>query len=164
MYDSRVILDRVLAMLREIPAVMDSLESDANIYAYEDSYPNKMDLAEAIRAMGRPELMGACSGVGAGRRDGAEVWEHRFSLYISPRPSDEDGGSPWDIWLAIANGKREPEAGPALNTEWWNEDVLAGAFLLTPPSVARRRLILSASEGKDYLEVTFAVQESGGNP
>ena len=66
MIDTSVLVDNLVAMLRDIPELVEEMGGDPErIYAYHDQYPKKVSLAHAIHQMPAPSIMAVWQGTGA---------------------------------------------------------------------------------------------------
>jgi hypothetical protein len=90
MIDSSVLVDNLVAALRDIPDLVTEVGSDSTrIYAYHDHFPKKASLAHAIHAMPAPGAMAVWQGTAPGSFGASDVWKHQVTLYLRARQTDE---------------------------------------------------------------------------
>ena len=63
MIDTSVLVDNLVATLRDIPDLVEEMGGDPErIYAYHDQYPKKVSLTHAIHQMPAPSIMAVWQG------------------------------------------------------------------------------------------------------
>ena len=83
MIDPSEIVTNLVAMLRDMPALVTEVGGDAaRIYAYHDSYPKNISLAHAIHQMPAPSIMAVWQGTQPGSFGGVDVWKHQITLFL----------------------------------------------------------------------------------
>ena len=94
MVDPSVLVDNLVAMLRDIQDLVLEMDGDPErIYAYHDQYPKQSSLAHAIHQMPAPSIMAVWQGTGPGSFGGMDVWKHQVTLYLRARETF-DGDPP----------------------------------------------------------------------
>ena len=77
MIDTSVLVDNLVATLRDIPDLVEEMGGDPErIYAYHDQYPKKVSLTHAIHQMPAPSIMAVWQGTAPGSFGGFDVWKH----------------------------------------------------------------------------------------
>ena len=67
MIDTSVLVDNLIATLRDIPALVEEMAGDPHrIFAYHDQYPKQVSLSHAIHTMPAPSIMAAWQGTAPG--------------------------------------------------------------------------------------------------
>ena len=86
MIDPSVLVDNLVAMLRDIQDLVLEMDGDPErIYAYHDQYPKQSSLTHAIHQMPAPSIMAVWQGTGPGSFGGMDVWKHQVTL-LPARP------------------------------------------------------------------------------
>ena len=94
MIDTSVLVDNLVAMLRDIPGLVEEMGGDPErIYAYHDQYPKQVSLAHAIHQMPAPSIMAVWQGTAPGSFGGFDVWKHQVTLFLRARETF-DGDPP----------------------------------------------------------------------
>src|SRR5512146_2772791 len=120
MIDTSVLVNNLVAALRDIPELVDEMGGDPErIFAYHDQYPKKASLAQAIHTMPAPSIMAAWQGTAPGAFGGFEVWKHSITLYGRARETfDGDPPTPYyRIFRLITKGVPSQSGQPMLNTQ-----------------------------------------------
>ncbi len=90
MIDPSVLVDNLVAMLRDIPGLVQEMNGDPErIYAYHDQYPKRSSLVHAIHQMPAPAIMAAWQGTSPGSFGGVDVWKHSVTLYLRAREAGD---------------------------------------------------------------------------
>lgn len=155
MIDTSVLVDNFVAMLRDIPDLVDEMGGDPErIFAYHDQYPKKASLAQAIHQMPAPSIMAAWQGTAPGGFGGVDVWKHQVTLYLRTRETYE-GDPPTAYYLLfrlITKGVPSAAGVPMLNAM-----VHPSCYPMDLPLIQRQ----TDAEGLDYFEVPITFTEVG---
>ena len=149
------ITNSLVNLLRDIPELVEEMGGDAErIFAYHDSYPQKVSLALAIYQAPSPSIMVAWQGTVPGSFGGNEVWKHQFSLYL--RAGETFSGDPptayYRLFRLITKGVPTSIGQPMLNAT-----VHPSCHPMDVPSISRA----TDQEGLDYFEVSVSFTEIG---
>jgi hypothetical protein len=144
MIEPSAICDNLVALLRGIPDLVAEMDGDAGrIYAYRDQYPKHVSLPLAIHQMPAPAVMVAWQGSGPGSIGNAQVWQHRFSIFLRCRAAMDNEPSPYSrLFRLIVKGVPADSGQPLINAE-----VHPCCYPMDMPTIARA----SDEEGLDYL-------------
>ena len=94
MIDTSVLVDNLVAALRDVPELVDEMGGDPErIFAYHDQYPKRISLAHALHSMPAPATMAVWQGTTPGTFGGFDVWKHQVSLFLRARETF-DGDAP----------------------------------------------------------------------
>ncbi len=119
MIDSSVLVDNLVAALRDIPDLVVEMNGDPDrIFAYHDEYPKKVSLAHAIHTMPAPSVMAAWQGTAPGSFGGFDVWKHSVTLYLRARETS-DGDLPtfyYRIFRLSPRACQRPETASRCST------------------------------------------------
>jgi hypothetical protein len=155
MIDTSVLVDNLVATLRDIPNLVDEMGGDPErIFAYHDQYPKKISLAHAIHQMPAPSLMAVWQGTAPGGFGGFDVWKHQVTLYIRARETvDGDPPTPYyRIFRLITKGIPTQSGQEMLNVQ-----VHPNCHPMDLPLIQRQ----TDAEGLDYFEVPMTFTEIG---
>ena len=155
MIDPSVLVDNLVALLRDIPELVLEMDGEPErIYAYHDQYPKRSSLAHAIHQMPAPSIMAVWQGTVPGSFGSVDVWKHQVTLYLRARETF-DGDPPtayYRLFRLITKG--EPaSAGVAM----LNATVHPSCYPMDLPSIQRQ----TDAEGLDYFEVPMTFTETG---
>jgi len=155
MIDPSVLLDNLVALLRDIPDLIAEMGGDEQrIFAYHDHYPKRASLAAAIHDMPAPSIMAAWQGTAPGAFGGFDVWRHSVTLYIRARQTF-DGDPPtayYRLFRLITKGVPASAGVPMLNVT-----VHPSCYPMDLPLIQRQ----TDAEGLDYFEVPMTFTEIG---
>lgn len=156
MIDSSVLVDNLVAALRDIPDLVVEMNGDPDrIFAYHDEYPKKVSLAHAIHTMPAPSVMAAWQGTAPGSFGGFDVWKHSVTLYLRARETS-DGDLPtfyYRIFRLLTKGVPTSGDGqPLLNLQ-----IHPSCHPMDLPLIQRQ----TDAEGLDYFEVPMTFTEIG---
>lgn len=155
MIDPSTLIDALVALLRDIPALVAEMNGDANrVYAYHDRYPKHASLAYAIHQMPAPSIMVAWTGTQPGSFGGNEVWRHQFTLYLRARES-VDGDPPTGYARLFRLLTKGVPAGTRQPMQYATVD--PGCFPMDTPSIERQ----TDAEGLDFFQVAMSFTEIG---
>ncbi len=155
MIDPSVLVDNLVAMLREIPELVQEMTGDpVRIYAYHDQYPKRSSLAHAIHQMPAPAVMAAWQGTTPGSLGGVDVWKHQVTLYLRARESDESDlpTGYYRLFRLITKG-----VPASAGVEMLNATVHPSCYPMDLPTIQRQ----TDAEGLDYFEVVTSLTEAG---
>ena len=155
MIDPSVLVDNLVAMLRDIPDLVVEMDGDPErIYAYHDQYPKKVSLAHAIHQMPAPSIMAVWQGTAARlvrRRGCLEAPGHAVPARAGDvrwRPAD----AYYRLFRLITKGV------PAASRRGDAERHRSPLLLPDGPPVIQRQ---TDAEGLDYFEVPITFTEIG---
>lgn len=155
MIDPSVLVDNLVAMLRDIQDLVLDMDGDPErIYAYHDQYPKRSSLAHAIHQMPSPSIMAVWQGTVPGTFGGFDVWKHQVTLYLRARETF-DGDPPtayYRLFRLITKGV-PASAGVAM----LNATVHPSCYPMDVPAIQRQ----TDAEGLDYFEVPITFTEIG---
>ncbi len=155
MIDTSVLVDNFVAVLRDIPDLVEEMGGDPErIFAYHDQYPKKVSLAHAIHQMPAPSIMAVWQGSGPGAFGGFDVWKHQVTLFLRARESF-DGEPPtpyYRMFRSITKGVPTQRGQQMLNIQ-----VHPNCHPMDLPAVQRQ----TDAEGLDYFEVPITFTEIG---
>ena len=155
MIDTSILVNNLVAMLRDIPDLVEEMGGDPErIYAYHDQYPKKVSLTHAIHQMPAPSLMAVWQGTAPGSFGGFDVWKHSVTLYVRARETfDGDPPTPYYRMFRLIT-KGVPSASEvAMNLVTVHPD----CHPMDLPSILRQ----TDAEGLDYFEVPITFTEIG---
>lgn len=141
--------------LRAIPALVALFGGNAaNISAYIDQWPGKIDVLESVRAQEEGTLLVVFQETSAGQLNRRETWRHRLSLYLKP------SGKMSDAWYQIVNGI--PTNGDGLKM-LYTDSLNPALNRINTPSIRRQFLTVDAANGVviDYFEINITIDEKG---
>lgn len=155
MIDTSVLIDNLVAALRDIPELVSEMNADPeHIYAYHDQYPKRSSLAYAIHQMPAPSIMVAWQGTTPGSFGGNDVWKHQITLYL--RAGETAEGEPptayYRLFRLVTKGV-PAAAGVPMSVVTVHPD----CYPMDLPSVQRQ----TDAEGLDYFEVSIQFTEIG---
>jgi hypothetical protein len=155
MIEPSELITNLVALLRDIPELVDELNRDPErIYAYHDQYPKRVSLAYAIHQMPAPSVMAVWQGTSPGSFGGVDVWKHSVSLYL--RAGETFDGDPptayYRMFRLITKGVPLSTGQPMINST-----VHPNCYPMDLPSVQRQ----TDAEGVDYFEVPVTFTEIG---
>src|ERR1035437_5075777 len=134
MIDASEIVNNLVAMLRDVPALVAEVGNDATrIYAYHDSYPKNVSLTHALHQMPSPSIMAVWQGTQPGSFGGVDVWKHQVTLFLRAKEETTAGTAYYRLFRLITKGIR-PGAGLVLKTP----PVLPFASPRALPSIQRQ--------------------------
>ena len=155
MIDPAVLVNNLVALLRDIPELVTELDGDAErIYAYHDQYPKFASLARAIHEMPTPSVMAVWQGTQPGSFGGMDAWNHQVTLYLRARETF-DGDPPtayYRLFRLITKGVPATADVPMLNVT-----VHPSCYPMDLPLIQRQ----TDAEGLDYFEVPITFTEAG---
>lgn len=155
MIDPSLLVDNLVALLRDIPELVAEMGGDAQrIFAYHDQYPKRASLAAAIHDMPAPGIMAAWQGTTPGAFGGMEVWKHQVTLYLRARET-YDGDPPtayYRLFRLITKGVPTSMGIPLMNAT-----VHGACHPMDLPLIQRQ----TDAEGLDYFEVPLTFTEMG---
>lgn len=155
MIDTAVLVDNLVATLRDIPELVAEMNGDpAAIYAYHDQYPKRVSLAHAIHSAPAPSILAAWQGSAPGAFGGFDVWKHSITLYVRARET-VDGDPPtsyYRMFRLITKGVPTQSGQEMLNIQ-----VHPNCHPMDLPSIQRQ----TDAEGLDYFEVPLTFTEIG---
>ena len=156
MIDTSVLVDNLVAVLRDVPELVDEMGGDPErIFAYHDQYPKRVSLAHAIHSMPAPSVMAAWQGTAPGSFGGFDVWKHSVTLYLRAREAfDGDPPTPYyRLFRLITKGVPASGDGqPLLNLQ-----IHQSCHPMDLPLIQRQ----TDAEGLDYFEVPITFTEIG---
>jgi len=155
MIDTSVLVDNLVAVLRDIPELVDEMVGDSErIFAYHDQYPKRVSLAHAIHQMPAPSVMAVWQGTAPGSFGGFDVWKHSITLYLRAREAyDGDPPTPYyRLFRLITKGVPTQSGQQMLNVQ-----VHPNCHPMDLPLVQRQ----TDAEGLDYFEVPITFTEIG---
>lgn len=121
----------------------------ANIIAYNDEWPGKVDLLEAVRDLLVGQMLVAHQETGPGLLGRMEKWKHRLSIYVKPK------GTMSAAWYQIVNGVPTTGDGlPMISTS-----VHANLTEMETPSIRRQFLPVNEFTVLDYFEISMTFAE-----
>ena len=155
MIDPSVLVENLVAMLREIEDLVLEMEGDPErIYAYHDQYPKRSSLVHAIHQMPAPSIMAVWQGTGPGSFGGMDVWKHQVTLYLRARETF-DGDPPtayYRLFRLITKG-----VPASADVAMLNATVHPSCYPMDLPTIQRQ----TDAEGLDYFEVPITFTEIG---
>lgn len=155
MIDSSVLIDNLVAALRDIPDLVTEMGGDPErIFAYHDSYPKRISLQHAIHSMPAPSIMAAWQGTAPGSFGGFDVWKHAVTLYLRAGEQFE-GNDPtayYRLFRLIVKGVPASGDHPLLNLQ-----IHPSCHPMDLPTIQRQ----TDMEGLDYFEVPITFTEIG---
>ena len=105
MIDPSEIVNNLVGMLRDIPALVTEVGSDpARIYAYHDSYPKNISLTHALHQMASPSIMVVWQGTQPGAFGGVDVWKHQITLFLRAKEEATVGTAYYRLFRLIVKG------------------------------------------------------------
>lgn len=149
MVNPRLIGEALADKIGKVPGVALALQGAENSSFYDDAYPMRNSLARAVRDMAPGSVLTAWSNTSMATTEAMNQWSHRFLVYV--RGSKDD--SCLDLLHAIIDGIPSDNSGLKLR----HAPVLAGT--LSPQVTDANRL--TDSEGVDYFEIQFSIEETG---
>ena len=126
--------------------------NSANIFAYVDEYPGKVDVLEAVRAMKAGSMMVAHQETGPGQLARMETWRHRVSVFVRPL------GKVSDAWGQFVNGV--PTTGDGLKM-LYTESINSALHRMNVPTLRRQFLPINEFTVLDYYEILVTFDEKG---
>ena len=155
MIDTSVLVDNLVAVLQDIPDLVDEMGGVPDrIFAYHDQYPKKVSLAHAIHQMPAPSIMAAWQGTGPGSFGGFDVWKHQVTLFLRARETfDGDPPTPYYRMFRLIT-KGVPDHERAADDE---HQVHPNCHPMDLPLIQRQ----TDAEGLDYFEVPITFTEIG---
>jgi hypothetical protein len=155
MIDTSVLVDNLVAALRDVPELVDEMGGDPErIFAYHDQYPKRISLAHALHSMPAPATMAVWQGTTPGTFGGFDVWKHQVSLFLRARETF-DGDAPtayYRMFRLITKGVPAQGGQAMLNTT-----IHPSCYPMDLPSIQRQ----TDAEGLDYFEVPITFTEIG---
>jgi len=155
MINAAELVDNLVALLRDIPELVEEMEGDAErIFAYHDQYPKRASLAAAIHDMPAPGIMAAWQGTQPSSFGGVDVWRHQVTLYLRARETF-DGDPPTAyhrLFRLITKGVPVSAGVPMLNAT-----VHPSCQPMDLPLIQRQ----TDAEGLDYFEAPLSFMEMG---
>ena len=155
MVDPSVLVDNLVAMLRDIQDLVLEMDGDPErVYAYHDQYPKQSSLAHAIHLMPTPSIMAVWQGTGPGTFGGMDVWKHQITLYLRARETF-DGDPPtayYRLFRLITKG-----VPASADVAMLNATVHPSCYPMDLPMIQRQ----TDAEGLDYFEVPITFTEIG---
>ena len=156
MIDTSVLVDNLVATLRDIPDLLVEMGGDPErIFAYHDQYPRKVSLAHAIHTMPAPSIMAAWQGTAPGSFGGFDVWKHSITLYVRARETSDSDPPTFYYRIFRLVTKGVPTSGdgqPLLNLQ-----IHPSCHPMDLPLIQRQ----TDAEGLDYFEVPMTFTEIG---
>ena len=155
MIDASEIVNNLVTMLRDVPALVTEVGNDATrIYAYHDSYPKNVSLAHALHQMASPSIMVVWQGTQPGSFGGVDVWKHQVTMFLRARETFEgDAPTPYcRLFRLITKG-----IPTAAGVEMLNVTVHHSCYPMDLPTIQRQ----TDAEGLDYFEVPLSFTEIG---
>ena len=155
MIDSSEIVDNLVAMLRDIPALVDEMGGDPDrIFAYHDQYPKNISLVHAIHSMPSPSIMAVWQGTAPGSFGGVDVWKHQITLFLRARETfdGETAGTYYRLFRLIVKGIPD-----STGQEMLNATVHPACNAMDLPQISRQ----TDAEALDYFEVPLSFTEMG---
>jgi hypothetical protein len=153
MIDPSEIVTNLVAMLRDIPALVTEVGGDpARVYPYHDSYPKNISLVHAIHNMPAPSIMAAWQGTGPGSFGNVDVWKHQITLFLRAKPEANAGTAYYRLFRLITKGI-PAAAGIAME----NATVHPSCHAMDLPQIQRQ----TDAEALDYFEVPLSFTEIG---
>ena len=153
MIDTSALVNNLVAMLRDIPALVTEMDGDATrIYAYHDSYPKIVSLVHAIHSMPAPSIMAVWQGTQPGSFGGVDVWKHQVTLFLRAKAEGTVGTAYYTLFRLITKGT-PTVAGVAM----LNATVHTSCYPMDLPHIQRQ----TDAEGLDYFEVPLSFTEIG---
>jgi len=153
------ILDRLVAVLRDIPALVVEMGGDeSRIRAYHDAYPTTTSYELAVARAPSPSIVVVWNGTGPDNMGQLLVWRHDFSLFVRARRPPAGAGAAaetgfYKIHESLVEGV--PAHGNGLRLV--DYQILDGLYPMEPPSMERR----SDAEGVNFFEVVISFKETG---
>lgn len=149
------LVENLVAMLRDIPELVDAMNGDPEaIYAYHDQFPQNVSILRAIHQMPTPSIMAAWVGTSAGSFGGVDVWKHAITVYLRA-PEAVVGDLPtayYNLFRLLTKGVPTAAGVPLLNAT-----VHPSCYPMDLPLIQRQ----SDTEGVDYFEVPISFTEIG---
>ena len=153
MIDASEIVNNLVAMLRDVPALVSEVGNDATrIYAYHDSYPKNVSLAHALHQMASPSIMVVWQGTQPGSFGGVDVWKHQITLFLRAKEEASAGTAYYRLFRLITKG-----IPTATGIVLENATVHPSCYPMDLPSIQRQ----TDAEGLDYFEVPLSFTEMG---
>ncbi len=150
MIDTSVLVDNLVATLRDIPDLVAEMDGDPErIFAYHDSYPANISLTHAIHAAPAPSILVAWIGTSPGSFGGVDAWKHQVNLYL--RAGDTPTAY-YRLFRLVTKGVPAASGQPMLNTT-----IHADCYPMDLPLIQRQ----TDAEGLDYFEVPIQFTEIG---
>lgn len=154
MINPGTIADELVTLLKAIPALVTLVGGNAaNIYAYHDTYPERVDLRLAVRQMPSPGVMVAWTGTQPSGIS-TQFWKHEFSIFM--RTAEEAKTSTphgyYDMFRQVVKGI---PAGQSLPIPYLTVD--SNCEPMDTPAIHRQ----SGVEGLDFFEITLSFCEIG---
>jgi hypothetical protein len=155
MIDTSVLVDNLVAVLRDIPELVTEMDGDPErIYAYHDQYPKHVSLVHAVHLMPAPSIMAVWQATTPGSFGGFDVWKHQVTLYLRARETfDGDPPTPYYRMFRHITKGVPTESGVAMNVV----TVHPSCYPMDLPSILRQ----TDAEGLDYFEVPITFTEIG---
>lgn len=153
MIDASVLVDNLVAMLRDIPALVTLVGAAPKIFAYHDSFPQNVSTVHALHQMPAPAILVFWEGTGPGGFGGMDVWKHRLKLYIRAKEELSVGSWYYQVHRQIVKGI--PTAGGGI--EMINQTVHASCYPMELPAIQRQ----TDAEALDYFEMAIDFPEIG---
>ena len=105
MIDPSEIVNNLVGMLRDIPALVTEVGGDAaRIYAYHDSYPKNISLTHALHQMASPSILVVWQGTQPGAFGGVDVWKHQVTLFLRAKEETTVGTAYYRLFRLIVKG------------------------------------------------------------
>jgi hypothetical protein len=155
MIDTSVLVDNLVATLRDIPQLVSEVGGDPDrIFGYHDQYPKKISLAHALHSMPAPAIMAVWQGTTPGTFGGFDVWKHQVSLFLRARETvDGDPPTPYCRMFRLITKGVPAQSGQAM----LNTTVHPNCYPMDLPLIQRQ----TDAEGLDYFEVPITFTEIG---
>lgn len=153
MIDTSELVDRMIALLRDIPELVTEMGGDASrIYPYHDSYPKNISLAHAIHTMPAPAIMAVWQGTQPGTFGEVDVWKHQVTLFLRAKAEAAVGTAYYRLFRLITKGVPAGSEVTMLNAA-----VHPSCHPMDLPLIQRQ----TDAEGLDYFEVPLTFTEMG---
>lgn len=148
----------IVTALRAIPALVTAMGGTATrISAYADTFPQSVQLFQAVQDMPPPGMLVVWNGTEPYGRGLAEVWVHEFAVIVRPKPETSTATGISDIWLNFVDGIPTGMGGQKmLFTE-----VNSALYRMETPRIRRMSLPINERDSLDYFEITMRFVEKG---
>ena len=155
MIDTSVLVDNLVAVLRDVPELVEEMGGDPErIFAYHDQYPKRVSLSHAIHSMPAPSIMAVWQGTGPGTFGAMDIWKHQVTLFLRARETfDGEPPTPYYRMFRLITKGVPTASGVAMN----NTTVHTSCYPMDLPSILRQ----TDAEGLDYFEVPTTFTEIG---
>lgn len=156
MTDPNTIAGALVTALRAIPALVTAMGGvSTRISAYADTFPQSVQLWQAVHDLAPPGMLVVWNGTMPGGRGLSEVWLHEFSIIVRPKPETSTATGISDIWSNFVNGVPTGMGGQKMIFT----EITPALHRMETPSIRRMSLPVNERDSLDYFEITVRFAE-----